>query len=187
MEFEVEESVPAAAGLSSFICPEQGFAMNIPLTSSPHRADVAQFGVLPLPAMPAAQAWTMQFQVSLNEEHVFLTLLDDGSRVIDLGERVHHYSLLVLARLRLADAARGIESGSQGWVGIEQLLKMLGMDGGHLNIQLFRARRQLLQVLPAMQLVERRRGELRFGSFGVRIVRGATLEAQLPPPAVAWP
>lgn len=127
----------------------------------------------------------MLFEVSLNEEHVFLTLQDEGPQRIHLGERVHHYSLLVLARLRLADAARGIEAGGQGWIDNERLLKMLGVDGGHLNIQLFRARRQILSAVPEMAgVIERRRGEVRFGEMGVRIYRGATLEAQSAPSGV---
>jgi hypothetical protein len=150
------------------------------------RAATVQFSMLPATTVPATPAaWTMQFDVSLNEEHVFLTLLDEGAHCIDLGERVHHYSLLVLARLRLADAARGIETGGQGWVDNERLLKMLGVDGGHLNIQLFRARRQIMAALPAapelVGVIERRRGEIRFGEIGVRIFRGATLEAQSSP------
>ncbi|GAB2869731.1 hypothetical protein GCM10027277_43760 [Pseudoduganella ginsengisoli] len=99
----------------------------------------------------------------------------------DLGERAHHYNLLVLARLRLDDAQRGIDSASQGWVGMEQLSRMLGLDPCHINIHIHRARRQLAQALPPalrhIDVVERRRGELRFGPYGIHIMRGARLEA----------
>ncbi len=140
------------------------------------------------PAQPLPEArWTMKFHVSLNEEHVFIALHEGVAPPLDLGERVHHYCLLVLARLRVADAARGIDGSSQGWVDVQQLARMLGLDVAHLNIQLFRARRQIQEVLPAgladAQVVERRRGEVRFGGFGIEVVRGAQLEAQLQRPA----
>jgi hypothetical protein len=136
-----------------------------------------------IPAFAAPAAWHMQLDVSLNEEHVFLTLHDDAGRRRDLGERAHHYILLVLARLRVEDAARGIDRCSQGWVDMERLSTMIGLDRNHLNIQIFRARRQILAAAtplpPDTDVVERRRGEVRFGDFDVRIVRGARVEAEL--------
>lgn len=132
-------------------------------------------------ATPPAD-WAMQFQVSLNEEHVFLTILRDGATCVELGERVHHYSLLLLARRRLEDAGRGLDSESQGWIDIEQLTRMLGLDSNYFNLQMLRARRQILQALPlgcgAPVVIERRRGEVRFGGFRIGIVRGACVEAQ---------
>ena len=136
------------------------------------------------PAPPGAprRAWSMRFDVSLDEEHVFLTLLDDAGRSCSLGERIHHYTLLVLARLRLEDAARGIDRGSAGWVDMERLSTMIGIDRSHLNIQIFRARRQILDALaPAAEqaeAVERRRGEVRFGGFDFCIVRGGSVEGR---------
>jgi hypothetical protein len=133
--------------------------------------------------------WSLRFDVSLNEEHVFLRLLRGGFAVADLGERVHHYSLLVLARLRLADELLGMDASSCGWVETDGLMRMLGLDCNHFNIQMLRARRQLLQASPAgygmPALIERRRGEVRFGDFGIGIMRGATVEAPIPGVATA--
>lgn len=122
------------------------------------------------------------FNVSLNEEHTWLHIVCEGQRIISLGERIHHYSLLTLARRRLADANRGYESDSQGWLSIEQLSKMLALDAKYLNIQIFRARQQCRKHLPdatsIATLIERRRGEIRFGRHSFRIMRGAKLEGE---------
>ncbi|WP_431262131.1 FHA domain-containing protein [Roseateles chitinivorans] len=117
-----------------------------------------------------------RFDVSLDEEHVTLRL-SHGDRELDLGERTHHYVLLTLARLRVDDATRGLPPSEQGWVYQDRLAKMLGLDSAHLNIQIFRLRRQLAQALgqdvapPA--LIQRRRGALRMGDVAMEIRRGA--------------
>lgn len=128
---------------------------------------------------PQYPAMALQFTVSLDEEHVFLDLAIGGHRFA-LGERVHHYPLLLLARRRLEDIARGLDSSSQGWLDIERLSVMLGIERAHLNIQLFRMRRQIdLACKPGRPVVERRRGQIRFCAPAVAIVRGCAIEAGL--------
>lgn len=126
-------------------------------------------------AVSAAPACVARFDVSLDEEHVMLRL-SYGDRELDLGERTHHYALLTLARLRSDDAARGLAPPDQGWVYQERLGRMLGLDAGHLNIQIFRLRRQLAQAMgqdvTPPTLIQRRRGELRFGDLSLEIRRG---------------
>ncbi|MES2153366.1 MAG: hypothetical protein V4508_26595 [Pseudomonadota bacterium] len=127
----------------------------------------------------------LHFQVSLNEEHAYLKLALDGKEEIDLGERAHHYSLLTLARRRLNDAAHGLDPSSQGWVETLQLSRMLGLDPACLNIQIFRARRQIAHALPPgaqlPDIIERRRGEVRLGTLKFCIVRGSQLEGESAP------
>ncbi|WP_411882536.1 FHA domain-containing protein [Polaromonas sp. YR568] len=127
---------------------------------------------------------SLSFRVSQDEEHAWLAL-DDAGLHLDLGERSHHYALLILARLRLADAQRQLAPHAQGWVELERLAKMLGLDPGHLNIQIFRMRKQLALALPqgahVPELIERRRGSLRFGNLRFRITRGADQEADFDP------
>ena len=96
----------------------------------------------PARAPAGGAAISLHFDVSLDEEHVFLSITQDQRR-LDLGERVHHYALLTLARRRLADRASGIDPHSQGWIDTELLSKMLGLEAAHLNIQIFRMRRQI--------------------------------------------
>ncbi len=127
---------------------------------------------------------SLHFYVSLDEEHVCLEV-QDSNLTFDLGERSHHYALLILARMRLVDATRQLDGQAQGWVDMERLAKMLGLDPGHLNIQIFRVRKQLAMALPpgapVPELVQRRRGALRYGDLPFRITRGASFEANFDP------
>ena len=122
------------------------------------------------------------FRVSMNEEHTFLNL-EVENELIDLGERAHHYLLLTLARRRLADINRDIDEAEQGWLDIEELSKMLGLEHSHTNIQIFRARKQisdaLINVWPLPQVIERRKGEVRFVFSNFTIVRGSEHEGGL--------
>ena len=128
------------------------------------------------------------FELSLDEE-VTRLCLKHGAEAVDLGERSHHYLLLHLARHRADEAAAGVDQKSQGWVDNELLARELGVDLPHLNILIFRARKQIADrmvvAVDSEQLVERRKGQVRFGCphftihKGERItheMRGARLE-----------
>ncbi len=127
----------------------------------------------------APQEIALHFEVSLNEEHTELRVHHAGN-VLDLGERIHHYTLLTLARKRLEDVQRGLEPHAQGWLSLDQLARMLGVEPAYINIQLFRAKHQVVGALPEgtplSPLFERRRGEVRFGENAFSIRRGAALE-----------
>ena len=137
-------------------------------------ADVARESDSPLLVM----------RLSLDEEHASLEVKDGAARA-DLGERSHHYCLATLARRRMADQARGLEPGAQGWLGSAELSRMLGMETTHVNMQIFRAREQLMTALPGIaalsRLIERRRGELRIGELPFEIYRGDRLECRYRP------
>jgi hypothetical protein len=126
-------------------------------------------------------------RLSLDEEHASLEVKDGAARA-DLGERTHHYCLATLARRRMADQERGLEPGAQGWLGSAELSRMLGLEPAHLNIQIFRAREQLMTALPGVgalsRLVERRRGELRLGDLPFEVYRGDRLECRYRPVSV---
>ncbi|MFP3503785.1 FHA domain-containing protein [Burkholderia sp. SIMBA_062] len=140
--------------------------------------------MLAAPADPAAPAQLLEFFVSRNEEHVRMLLHVRGG-VVDLGERAHHYSLVTLARARAADMQAGYDAATQGWIELDRLARMLGIDTSHVNVQIHRARSQFaaLPGLGARQLVERRRGSVRFGDFSFRVMRGEHLECQSVPAA----
>ncbi|KUZ71759.1 DNA-binding protein [Burkholderia ubonensis] len=135
-------------------------------------------------ADPAMPAQLLEFFVSRDEEHVRMRLHVRGG-VVDLGERAHHYSLVTLARARAADMQAGYDAATQGWIELDRLARMLGIDMSHVNVQIHRARSQFaaLPGLGASQLVERRRGSVRFGDFPFRVMRGEHLECQSVPPA----
>src|SRR5450830_74604 len=125
---------------------------------------------------------TFRFLVSQDEEHVRLELSVDGSAV-DLGERAHHQTLLLLARERRGDESQGVISSEAGWRDVVSLGAMLGIDTQHINTHLFRALRQLSpalgQLAVALDLVERRRGQVRFGGAAFEVVdwRGIPVRA----------
>ena len=128
------------------------------------------------PAGPKAVDVALHFDVSQDEEHTSLSLLADGKSV-SLGERIHHYTLVTLARVRQQDAERGVPPQSQGWIGLEDLSRMLGVEPSYVNIQIFRAKHQILNALPPSlgepPLVERRRGNVRLGDYRFEIRGGA--------------
>ncbi len=128
------------------------------------------------------------FDLSLDEECTRLRLRQ-GRHEIDLGERSHHYLLLQLARHRCDEARHGIDPGSQGWVDNELLAKELGVDLSHLNILIFRARKQLAEKLAGAvdsePLVERRKGQVRFGCPRFTIHKGESLTHAMSGPAAS--
>lgn len=127
----------------------------------------------------------LDLHASQNEEHTSLRILGAAPRSLDLGERVHHYVVLLLARRRLDDARRCLEPDSCGWIGIEQLATMLGIDGAYLNILIHRVRAQFVAALGRDHArpdpVQRRRAEVRLGLCRFRIVRGSTPGGEFTP------
>jgi hypothetical protein len=121
----------------------------------------------------------IQFEVSQNEEHVALKFKMDDKEY-DLGERNHHYLLLLLARQRLADKAAGYDLSEQGWVEKDRLSQMLGQSETHINIQVYRFRKQIIKALPQTlilpQVIERRSGEIRFVYDNIQIAGGGQSE-----------
>lgn len=117
----------------------------------------------------------IQFTVSQNEEHVSMTIQIDGNR-FDLGERNHHYLLLLLARKYLEDVDAKYAQNEQGWIDKQALERMLAQSEVYINMLIYRFRKQYEQILPEdvvlPQLVERRKGEVRFISSNVKIIGG---------------
>jgi hypothetical protein len=125
------------------------------------------------------------FSLSLDEETTQLELHQPKQKqTIDLGVRSHHYLLLQLARHRANDIERGLDAKSQGWIYADHLAAELGLDITHMNIQIFRARKQFVDNLPETvdheSLLERRGGKIRFGGVKFKIYKGATLTTTSP-------
>ncbi len=118
------------------------------------------------------------FDVSQNEEHVSFKLKMDEQEY-DLGQRNHHYLLLLLARKRIDDMQTGISVTEQGWVDKADLSKMLGQNENHINIQVYRLRKQLVDILPKSfslpQAIERRTREIRFAFDDIKITGGTQM------------
>lgn len=128
---------------------------------------------------PHLGALTLRFSVSRDEEYIALTARADN-QVIDLGARAHHEVLLTLARSRLEDRKTWASSGSgappessEGWVYQDELAQQLSMDETHLNVAVYRCRRQFAEagVIGAASIIERRRPtrEVRLGVSRIEI------------------
>jgi len=130
--------------------------------------------------LTSVEQTSIQFMVSQNEEHVAMKLIM-GEQEYDLGQRNHHYLLLILARKRLEDMAEGLRASEQGWIDKELLSKMLGQSENHINIQIYRFRKQIVKLLSNSsnlpQAIERRTREIRFAYDNVEITGGAEIIA----------
>ncbi|MBW2256209.1 MAG: FHA domain-containing protein [Deltaproteobacteria bacterium] len=126
------------------------------------RVPGSQEGTATVEARPSIDTIALRFAVSLDEEHVEVTVLHRGAE-IRLEPREHGYALLTLARNRLEDRAH--PPSEQGWIDRDTLLRMLGLDSNALNVAIYRARGQLSAsgVEGAAGLVEVRRGQRRIG------------------------
>lgn len=112
-----------------------------------------------------------QFILSSDEEHIRLKLITKNQE-IDLGERVHNYILLALARKKLQDNDAGYVIADQGWLTIDDLLDELSkelnkdIDIYYLNLKIHRIRKLILDIKHYGSLfsniIERRPGEIRF-------------------------
>jgi hypothetical protein len=122
------------------------------------------------------------FKASQNEEHVSLALVVDNKE-FDMGERNHHYLLLLLARQRIEDIEKGLHLSEQGWINKDELVRMTGIIEQHINIQIYRFRKQVTKVMPHSttlhQVIERRPGELRFAYTDINIEGGFSMSKSM--------
>jgi hypothetical protein len=119
---------------------------------------------------PTLESISLRFDVSRDEEHIEVTVVHEG-KATRLAPRTHHYLLLTLARARLQDPAES--PAERGWVDRDALCRMLATEPGVLNVDIFRARRQLASVgvHGATGIVARRpgTGQLRLGTDRVEV------------------
>ncbi|MBQ4849528.1 FHA domain-containing protein [Pseudoalteromonas sp. MMG012] len=117
------------------------------------------------------------FRISQDEEHTGLKVKHNKT-MIDMDVRCHHYLTALLARYK-TDMLK--QEADDGWVSIKKLSKDLGLSECHINIQIHRARKQLIEQfkrigLVAPSLIERRTGYVRFTSNNFNIFKGSALE-----------
>lgn len=131
------------------------------------------------------------FYLSPDEEDLRLGLFADNN-LYDLGRRSHNFMLLTLARKRLADNAQGLAAADQGWMAVDDLEREVGkeiqrdIDAYYLNVQVFRLRKQLLELRLIghlfADLIERRPGEMRFAFPRFKIIKEDQVIGEL-----TWP
>lgn len=118
---------------------------------------------------------TLRIGVSTNEEHVEVTVAYDG-KPAKRSARAFHYILLTLARERVRDREQGVASSDQGWVYVDDFLKMVRMESEALNVAIFRARKELasfFDIADAGMVIERRPAsrQIRLGTERVEIIK----------------
>lgn len=121
-----------------------------------------------------------QFTLSSDEEHIRIKIITQNQE-LDLGERVHNYILLALARKRLIDVKIDHVLGDQGWITIDDLLKDMSREFGkeldvyYLNLKIYRLRKLLLETKPYgylfSNIIERRYGEIRLAHRYFQILK----------------
>jgi hypothetical protein len=114
---------------------------------------------------PHLATLTLRFHVSLDEEHVQLDALD-GDAVVSFGQRASFYPLLLLARERRENAARGtLPESEHGWLHVVDLMRSLNMDERHLTVTVHRLREAFGKagVVGAEGIVQRRPRQMRIG------------------------
>ncbi|MDK1287116.1 FHA domain-containing protein [Pseudoalteromonas umbrosa] len=120
------------------------------------------------------------FDISLDEEITELKVNHNGT-LLDFDVRTHHYLTALLARYKAGDEAAVEEENQRGWVSVSQLSKDLGISESHINIQIHRARKQFVDLVNdkslAEQIIERKRGRVRFGGKHFTIKKGSHTEA----------
>jgi len=131
------------------------------------------------PCVTSLDELTFSFHTSLDEESTQL-YMQSGEQKIDLLVRSHHYLTLCLARQRAKDMESGLNDSEQGWVYAEMLAKDLGLDASHLNIQIYRIRKQFVDALnntcESSNIIERNAGKLRLASKLFCIIKGDKVE-----------
>lgn len=129
---------------------------------------------LRLPRTLVLELVTLRFRVSADEEYVEMALVHEDGATPSVA-RAYQYALLTLARRRLDDFEAGLPPSEQGWLYVEELLRLLKMDAERLNVDIHRARKELahLGIMDAGAVVQRRPGsrQIRLGTDRVEIVK----------------
>jgi hypothetical protein len=162
--FEAEGTARAVADGETVVLDGRPWRLRLP-TGLP-----ATLAAVELPL--TLDSLTLWFSVSRDEEHV-TWWATAGSERVELGDRAFNYTLLTLARQRLAEAEHG--ESEAGWVDREQLLRMLALEPDTLRVHLYRARKALAAagVQDAAGLIARRSsaGQLRINTGALEVSR----------------
>lgn len=115
----------------------------------------------------------LKFRVSRDEERVEVTVMSPAGAFV-LAPRAHHYPWLTIARARLKDRSKGdLAEDQHGWVNVDDLCSSLKMDETHLNVAIYRIRKDIATtgLLDGANVIERRRGarQVRLGTPRVSI------------------
>lgn len=114
----------------------------------------------------------LSFEISQNQEYVSLKV-KDSQAVHDLGTRACFYLAYVLYQERSREKDSALPAA--GWLDVDAVMRKVKdyNSHSHLNVEIFRLRRLLYDagVEDAASIIQRRRGQLRFGAERAEVVR----------------
>jgi hypothetical protein len=191
-------ALPAAqqAGLNryrDFLSQRDGLAYrSLDASAKPQHGLVAPAGK-PGAAAPRSDDLRFVFRVSSDDWHVRLCI-EVGDTELDLGERVHHYLLLLLAREYCQQQQRLIQRQdlqpseldplSLGWLEREELHRMIGDNEAQFNVKLCRAVKQIGHALQSVGLdsfkpISIRVGSIRLNAANFLIFKDSKLQLEV--------
>ncbi|WDE11556.1 hypothetical protein [Thalassomonas haliotis] len=143
----------------------------------------------PVTELEAEDDIALHFDVSANDWHVSIQLLVNGVAE-DLGERVHHYVMLLLAREYYQQYQQMLARDGYvdpllvGWVQREALHQMIGDNEAQFNVKLCRARKHISTVIKQQgvsgyQPLSTRQGAIRLNCGNVTVVQGSKVEFEM--------
>lgn len=163
---EMDEEARPAVNREVVVVDGEAWSLDLPTPTGP-TVDEAEGG-------SESAKLLLRFRVSQDEEHVQVTVIHAGGEV-SLPPRSYHYFLLTLARTRVADARAGVPPSEQGWIGRDELCRMLATDELRLNVDVYRARKQLSAtgIRGAANVIERlpKTGRMRLSTGLIKIER----------------
>ena len=138
-----------------------------------HPNDLLQDTIPQLHHSKAEESLKMTFNISLDEENIGLVMDTDHAQY-NLGEKAHHYPMLLLAKQRIVDKDKGIAEKEMGWLSTDVLMHELRTDASHLNILIYRARKAVSQIDPLLgrDMIQRRPGEIRIMHCDMTLNKG---------------
>ncbi|MEM6992493.1 MAG: FHA domain-containing protein [Myxococcota bacterium] len=150
-KLETEDGIVAASDGDTVEIGGTAWTLDLPEAAAPTRSNAAS---LPWVVSQARLRFSSSSRPALTVER--------GAATLSVGQGPHIDLLLLLARAR-ASAER------DGWVARQTVTEALGMSANHVSVAIHRARKRLaeLGVEDAMDVVQRRRGELRLGCADV--------------------
>ncbi|GAA3915811.1 hypothetical protein [Litoribacillus peritrichatus] len=177
----LDSSVPVAAPNVSTFNPAKATVSNV-------KPDIKAEQKMPDRAEDLSKM-EMIFTVSADSWHVCLTI-KYNNRCFDLGERVHHYVLLLMAQEytsqydHLVQRNMEIDPINLGWAERETLRDMIGDNETQFNVKICRAKKQICDVLglddmPNYSPVSTRKGSIRLDCGNVTIIRGSKIESRV--------
>lgn len=142
-----------------------------------------------VPEVELSNNIAIRFDVSANDWHVKMQLMVNGV-IEELGERVHHYVLLLLAReyyqqyQTMLTRDGHVDPLLVGWVEREALHQMIGDNEAQFNVKLCRAKKHIIGAAEKLGYIEyqplsTRQGAIRLNCGNVTVVQGSKIEFEM--------